>query len=71
MNKPHQVDAFLAYSLSSFVFPSSPENGLHNFFFSMVLLLAQGKRLALALLFLGAFYAHLDECSNNVVPAAE
>lgn len=31
------------------------------------MLLAQGKRLVLVLLYLGAFYARLDECSNNVV----
>lgn len=67
MNSPYQIDAFLAYWLSYFVFLNFPENGLHSFVFSMAVLLARGKRLLLALFFLGAFYARLDECSNNVV----
>lgn len=34
---------------------------------TMAVLLAQRKSLALAMLFLGAFYACLDKCSSNVV----
>lgn len=51
MNSPYQIDAFLAYWLSYFVFLNFPENGLHSFVFSMAVLLARGKRLLLALFF--------------------
>lgn len=61
-----RFDAFLAYWLSYFVFPRLFEDGLHIFVFPMAVLLAQGKRLALALLSLGAIYALLDEYSKNV-----
>lgn len=32
-NSPFQLEAFLAYWLSYFVFPGPPEDGLHNFVF--------------------------------------
>lgn len=64
-NNAYQVDAFLAYLLSYFVFPGSPEDGLHSFAFSMAVLLALYKRLALTPWFLGALYARLDECSKK------
>lgn len=65
-NSLYQVDAFLACWISYFVFLSLSEDRLRNFMFLMAVLLAQGKWLVLAPLFLGDFYACLDECSKNV-----
>lgn len=36
----YQLEAFLAYWLYYFIFPSSPENGIHSSTFSMAMLLA-------------------------------
>lgn len=66
MNSPYQLDAFLAYSLNYFVFPSPLEDGMDPFVFLVAGLLAQGKKLALAPLYMGPLYACLDECSRNI-----
>lgn len=52
----YQLEAFLAYWLNYFVFPSPPEDGLHPSVFPMAVLLAQGKRLPLAAWYLGVLY---------------
>lgn len=43
----YYVEALLAYWLSYFVFPCSPD-GLHNYIFPLAILLAEGERMALA-----------------------
>lgn len=62
----YQLEAFLAYWLNYFIFPSPPEDGVHPSVFSMAVLLAQGKRLPLAAWYLGVLYARLDEAARNV-----
>lgn len=47
--------------------PERPENGLNPFIFPLAILLVKGKKLALARLYLGLLYAHMDECVSNVV----
>lgn len=61
-----QLEAFLAYWLSYFVFSGPPEDGVHSSMFPMAVMLAQGRKFALAPWFLGSLYAQLDECSRNV-----
>lgn len=61
-DSPFQLEAFLAYWLSYFVFPGPPKDGVHSSVFSMEVMLAQGKKLALAPWFLGSLFACLDEC---------
>lgn len=41
-----QLDAFLAYWLNYFVFPSPSEDGMHVSVFLVAVRLAQGKRVA-------------------------
>lgn len=65
-NSQFQVEALLAYSLLYCVFPSSPEDGLHNYVFPSHVLLAKGSRLALVPLYLGSLYARLEECSRSI-----
>lgn len=59
MNSPYQLEEFLAYWLNYFVFSSPLKDGIHSFVFPMVMSLAQGKKLGLALWYLGTFYARL------------
>lgn len=66
-NSAFQVEAFLDYLLSYFVFPSSPKDGINSFVFPLVVLLSKGNRLVLALLYLGSLYAQLDECLKGVL----
>lgn len=61
----HQLEAFLAYWLNYFVFPSPPEDGVQPSIFPMAVLLARGKKLPLAAWFLGTMYARLDEAARN------
>lgn len=65
-NSLFQVEAFLAYWLSYFVFLSSPKDGINSYVFPLVVLLTKGNRLVLAPLYLGSLYAWLDECSKGV-----
>lgn len=60
------LEAVLAYSLSWFILPSGLEDGLNNYAFPFAILLAKGKKLALAPIYLGSLYARLDECLSNV-----
>lgn len=39
-NSPHQLDAYLAYWLNYFMFPSLPEDGMHSFLFLVTVALA-------------------------------
>lgn len=66
MTSPCHLAAFFAYWLSFFVFPSPPEDNLHNFVFPMAALLAQKKQVALGAWFLGSLYGRLDECAHNM-----
>lgn len=50
-----------------FVIPSLPEDGPYSYVFPIAVILVKGKRLALAPLFLGSFYARLDECSMKMI----
>lgn len=70
-NNKYQLDAFLAYWLNYFVFPSPLEDDMYVFAFPMAVLLAQGKKLALAPWYLGSLYARLDECSKNITQSVE
>lgn len=65
-NSKYQVEVLLAYWLFYYVFPSSLEDGLHNYFFLLVVLLVKAKRLALGTLYLSSLYARLGECSSNI-----
>lgn len=66
VTSPCHLAAFFAYWLSFFVFPSPPEDNLHNFVFPMAALLAQRKQVALGAWFLGSLYGRLDECAHNM-----
>lgn len=46
---------------------SAPEDGLTSFVFPSVIPLAKGRRLALALLYLGSLFHRLNQCANNIV----
>lgn len=71
-NSPFQVEAFLAYWLPYF-FLSSPEDGLHNYVFPMVILHASANlfRWHWRPCSWAIFYARLKECSKNVVKSCK
>lgn len=62
------VEAFLSYCLFSFgyVLPSGPEDRINTYVFPLAFRLARGKKLLLRPLYLGSFYAQLDNCIRNV-----
>lgn len=51
--------------------PSRPEDGLNTSVFPLAILLVKGKRLALALLYLGSLFYRLNECLKNIVWSVE
>lgn len=57
-----EVEAPLSYQ---FVF-LGPEDEINPFGFPLAIILAKGKRLALAPIYLSSLYARLDKCVNNV-----
>lgn len=60
------LEALLSYWLSWFIFSSGPDDGLTDCVLLLAISLTNGKRLALAVVFLGYLYAHLEECLGNV-----
>lgn len=62
----YQVEAFLVYWLSYFVYPSCHQDGLQSYVFALAVMLVKRKRFALATLYLGSLYARLDKCLHNI-----
>lgn len=58
-NIPYQFNAFLAYWINYFMFPSPLKDNMHPFIFPMVVSLAQGRKLALEPWYFGSIYARL------------
>lgn len=56
----------LAFWLSWYVLPSSPEDGIHPYVFLLAVKLAKGEKLALAPIFLGSLFYRLDECVQSL-----
>lgn len=52
--------------LSWIVFPSGLEDGLSSYIFSLAILLAKGRKVALAPIYLRSLYEHLGVCFTNV-----
>lgn len=61
------VEALLAYWLSWFFLPSGPEDGLNYYVNPLAILLVNGEKLALALLYLRSLYAQFDDCMKNMI----
>lgn len=59
------LEALLVYWLSWFIFLSGSEDSLNGYVLPLVNLLAKGKKVALAPIYLGSLYARLDECVAN------
>lgn len=56
------MEGMLAYWMSYFVFPSSPDDVLNNNIFAGEILSAKGERLALVPSYLEYLFNRLDEC---------
>lgn len=60
------MEALSTYWLSWFIFLSALEDVLKDYIFPLTILLAKGKNVALAPIYLGPLYARLDDCVANV-----
>lgn len=59
------LEAMLAFWVSWYVLPSGPQDGIHPYVFPLAIKLSKVEQLALALIFLGSLFYHLDECIQN------